>query len=130
MLSTWKQLFLTCAKSPHSKRKCRTVNGASQPTHSGQYIDPSCTSIPYGWNKSTSKTVHHRGFRDMNIRQDDRMVNESKPPINSEKKILYDPRRAYQQFVSPNSVFNLFIEIRAKKQLSNIQVSPQITINV
>ena len=66
----------------------------------------------------------------MNIRQDDRMVNESKPPINSEKKILYDPRRAYQQFVSPNSVFNLFIEIRAKKQLSNIQVSPQITINV
>ena len=35
MLSTWKQLFLTCAKSPHSKRKWRTVNGASQPTHCG-----------------------------------------------------------------------------------------------
>ena len=35
MLSTWKQLVLTCAKSPHSKRKWRTVNGASQPTHCG-----------------------------------------------------------------------------------------------
>ena len=35
MLSTWKQLFLTCAKSPHSKRKWRAVNGASQPTHCG-----------------------------------------------------------------------------------------------
>ena len=35
ILSTWKQLFLTCAKSPHSKRKWRTVNGASQPTHCG-----------------------------------------------------------------------------------------------
>ena len=35
MSSTWKQLFLTCAKSPHSKRKWRTVNGASQPTHCG-----------------------------------------------------------------------------------------------
>ena len=35
MLSTWKQLFLTCAKSPHSKRKWRTVNSASQPTHCG-----------------------------------------------------------------------------------------------
>ena len=35
MLSTWKQLFLTCAKSPHSKRKRRTVNGASQPTYCG-----------------------------------------------------------------------------------------------
>ena len=35
MLSTWKQLFLACAKSPHSKRKWRTVNGTSQPTHCG-----------------------------------------------------------------------------------------------
>ena len=35
MLSTWKQLFLTCAKSPHSKKKWRTVNGALQPTHCG-----------------------------------------------------------------------------------------------
>ena len=35
MFSTWKQLFLTSAKSPHSKRKWRTVNGASQPTHCG-----------------------------------------------------------------------------------------------
>ena len=45
MLSTWKQLFLTCAKSPHSKRKWRTVNGASQPTHCG------CSSIcsKYEW---------------------------------------------------------------------------------
>ena len=33
MFSTWKQLFLTSAKSPHSKRKWSTVNGASQPTH-------------------------------------------------------------------------------------------------
>ena len=32
MLST---LFLTCFKSPHSKRKWRTVNGASQSTHCG-----------------------------------------------------------------------------------------------
>ena len=80
-----------------------------------RYIDPSCTSIPCGWNKSTSKTVHHCGFRDMNIRQDDRMVNnESKPPINSEKKKIFDPRRADQQFVSANSVSNLFIERRAK----------------
>ena len=29
------QLFLTCGKSPNSKRKWRTVNGASQPTHCG-----------------------------------------------------------------------------------------------
>ena len=35
MLSTWKQLFLTCAKSTHSKRKWRKVNGALQPTHCG-----------------------------------------------------------------------------------------------
>ena len=35
MPSTWKQLLPTCAKSPHSKRKRRTVNGASQPTHCG-----------------------------------------------------------------------------------------------
>ena len=35
MLLTWKQLFLTCAKSPNSKRKWRTVKGASQPTHWG-----------------------------------------------------------------------------------------------
>ena len=35
MLTTWKQLFLTCVKSSHSKRKWRTVNGASQPTHCG-----------------------------------------------------------------------------------------------
>ena len=35
MLSTRKYLFLTCAKSPHSKRKWRTVNGASLPTHCG-----------------------------------------------------------------------------------------------
>ena len=33
MFSTCKQLFLTCAKSPHSKRKWRTVNGVSQPSH-------------------------------------------------------------------------------------------------
>ena len=31
----WFPLFITCAKSPHSKRKWRTVNGASQPTHCG-----------------------------------------------------------------------------------------------
>ena len=35
MLSTWKQLFLTCAKPPHSKCKLRTVNGALQQTHCG-----------------------------------------------------------------------------------------------
>ena len=35
MFRTWKQLFLTCAKSPHSKRMWRTVNGASQPTQRG-----------------------------------------------------------------------------------------------
>ena len=80
-----------------------------------RYINPSCTSIPCGWNTSTSKTVHHRGFRDIDIRQDDRVVNnESTPQINSEKKILFDPRGADQQFVSSNSVSNLFIEIRAK----------------
>ena len=35
MFRTWKQLFLICAKSPHSKRMWRTVNGASQPTQCG-----------------------------------------------------------------------------------------------
>ena len=35
MLSTWKHLFLTCEKSPHSKNERRTVNDASQPTHCG-----------------------------------------------------------------------------------------------
>ena len=33
MFLTWKQLFLTCAKSPYSIRKWRAVNGASQRTH-------------------------------------------------------------------------------------------------
>ena len=45
MLSTWKQLFLTCAKSPYSKRKWRTVNGASQPTH----CDCSSPCSKYEW---------------------------------------------------------------------------------
>ena len=59
MLSTWKQLFLTCAKSPHSRRKWPTVNGASQPTHCG------CSSpcSKYEWvtlvwpNRSQAKTT-------------------------------------------------------------------------
>ena len=81
-----------------------------------EYIDPSCTSIPCGWNRSTKKTVQPSRLRDMNIRQDNRMVNnECKPSINSEKKRLFDPRRADQQYISSNSVSNLFSEIRAKK---------------
>ena len=47
MLSTWKQLFLTCAKSPHSKRMWRTVNDASQPTHCG--CSSPCSKYSYEW---------------------------------------------------------------------------------
>ena len=59
MLSTWKQLFLTCAKSPHSKRKWRTVNGASQPTHCGCSSPCSkCEWVALVWPKrSRAKTT-------------------------------------------------------------------------
>ena len=65
MYSTWKQLFLTCAKSPHSKRKWRTVNGASQPTHCGCSSPSSkyeCAILV--WPKqSRAKTTSFRMFR-------------------------------------------------------------------
>ena len=59
MLSSWKQLFLTCAKSPHSKRKWRTVNGASQPTHCGCFTPCSkCERVTLVWPKrSQAKTT-------------------------------------------------------------------------
>ena len=79
------------------------------------YIDPSCTSMPCGWNKSTKKTVQPSRLRDMNIRQDNRMNEETKSNINSEKKRLFDPRRADHQVVASDSVSNLFSQIREKK---------------
>ena len=65
MLSTWKQLFLTCAKSPHSKRKWRTVNGASQPTHCGCSSPSSkyeCVTLVWP-KRSRAKTTSFLMFR-------------------------------------------------------------------
>ena len=66
MLSTWKQLFLICAKSPHFKRKWRTVSGALQPTHSG--CSSSCSEYEWvtlvwpkrSWAKRTSSFLMFR----------------------------------------------------------------------
>ena len=60
MLSTWKQLFLTCAKSPHSKRKWHTVTGASKQAHCGSSSPSSkyeCVTLVWpkrSWAKTTS----------------------------------------------------------------------------
>ena len=65
MLSTWKQLFLTCAKSPHSKRKWRTVNGASQPTQCGcssPSIKYECVSLVWP-KRSRAKMTSFLMFR-------------------------------------------------------------------
>ena len=57
MLSIWKQLFLICTLSPHSKRKWRTVNGATQPTQCS-YSIPKYECVTLAWpNWSLAKTT-------------------------------------------------------------------------
>ena len=78
------------------------------------------------WLKQVYQTtVQPPRLRDMNIRQDNRMIDEeTKSNINSEKKRLFDPRRADHQVVTSDSVSNLFSQIRDKNPNAIIFKSP------
>lgn len=64
------------------------------------YNDPSCTSLPCGWNKSTKKDIAPSKIMELMIRKDKRTRDEAKgdnPGIISESWKQFDPRRDGQR---------------------------------
>ncbi|CAC5387142.1 unnamed protein product [Mytilus coruscus] len=76
------------------------------------YNDPSCTSVPCGWNTSTKKNVQPCRLSDLNLRRDNRSKisgsTMDNAEINLQFKLKYDLRREDHKSVSDGQVEGLY----------------------
>ncbi|KXJ06371.1 hypothetical protein AC249_AIPGENE12226 [Exaiptasia diaphana] len=64
------------------------------------YTDPSCTSVPCGWNQSTRKDVEAQKILEMNIRKDKASGKHREKGIITKEWKTFDPRKEGQQEIT------------------------------